>query len=146
MREKILSVLRGLGLWLIPITLGSIFIYYIVLGLALYQRVDDNPDFVARNPVAGGSAAVNIAIALIDREVNQHEWIPNEPWFMPGAWLTRTPAYQTGIVMSLRRFQLAMIDFLARQRGSSQIDSDLQGAQASLNFHMDRWADWATSW
>jgi hypothetical protein len=139
MKAALLSYVRGFGPWLVPIFLAVLFFYYIVLGLGLYQRVDDDPNFSVREVTLNGSFAVDIAGALIDREINTHEWMSNEPWFMPGSWLTRTPSYQAGIVMGLRRFVMAMIDHLARQRGSSQIDSDLQAAQASLNFHMDRW-------
>lgn len=139
MQTRLLTIIRGFGFWLIPAVLAGLFIYYIVLGLALYQHVDDNPNFIATDVTPNGSKAMDMAVALIDREVNVHEWTPNEPWFMPGAWLTRTPKFQEGIVMGLRRFMMAMVDQLARQRGSSQIDPDLQAAQASLNFYMDRW-------
>lgn len=139
MQTRLLSFIRGFGYWLIPAVLAGLFVYYIVLGLALYQHVDDNPSFMASDVTPGGSRAMDIAVALLDREVNTHEWMPNEPWFMPGAWLTRTPKFQEGVMMGLRRFMMAMVDQLARQRGSSQIDPDLQAAQASLNFYMDRW-------
>lgn len=139
MQISLLTLLRRIGLWSVAIVFAGLFFYYIVLGLALYQRIDDNPDFVAAEVTQGGSAAVDIAAALITREVDTHSWVANDPWFVPSFWLTRTPAYQQGIVYALSRFAVAMTDQLARQRGSSAIDPDLDLAAGYLKYSGDIW-------
>jgi hypothetical protein len=140
MQTTLLHFFRRIGLWAIVLVLGLLLFYYIVLGLAIYQRIDDNPDFAAtKEPVAGGSNAVNMAIALIDREVNEHMWVANTPWFAPGAWLTRTPAYQQGIIYAISRFTMSLGDQLARTRGSSAIDPDIDRATGYLRYAGDVW-------
>jgi len=139
MQNLFLTLARRMGLWLGLLVVGIVFVYYIVFGLAFYQRVDDNPDFVAANPTPNGSLAVDSAAALIAREVDTHEWIANRPWFSPGAWLTRTPAYQQGIIYGLSRFSIALSDQLGRARGSSPIDPDLDKAAGYLKYAGDVW-------
>lgn len=139
MQTFLLALVRNLGFWIVAVLCGAVFFYYIVLGLALYQRVDDNPDFAAQSYTDNGSAAIDIAAALITREVDTHEWVANNPWFTPSAWLTRTPAFQQGIVYALSRFSVSMTDQLARQRGSSAIDPDLEQASGMLKYPGDVW-------
>jgi hypothetical protein len=85
------------------------------------------------------SHAVATAIALIDRETNQHRWTPNDPWFLPGAWLDRMPAYQRGITAALSRFAIEMSDQIGRTRGSSRIDEDLDSAAGLMKYPPDVW-------
>jgi hypothetical protein len=139
MQTTLLSFVRRFSLWLALLFVVGVFVYYIVLGLALYQKVDDNPDFVAVETTAGGSAAVDMAAALITREVDTHSWVPNAPWFSPASWLTRTPAFQQGIIYALSRFAISMTDNLARQRGSSAVDPDLDKASGFLKYPGDVW-------
>lgn len=139
MQTFLLNLVRRAGLWLVVAAVAFIFIYYIGFGLAFYQRVDDNPNFAAKEVTQGGSAAVDTAAALITREVDTHDWVANNPWFMPGAWLTRTPAFQQGIVYGLSRFSIAMTDQLARARGSSAVDPDLDQAAGYLKYPGDVW-------
>jgi hypothetical protein len=139
MQTTLLGLVRRFSLWLIALFFVGIFFYYIVLGLALYQKIDDNPNFVASDVTQGGSAAVDMAAALITREVDEHAWVANDPWMVPSVWLTRTPAFQQGIVYALSRFAIAMTDNLARQRGSSAIDPDLDKAAGLLKYSGDVW-------
>jgi hypothetical protein len=85
------------------------------------------------------SKSVAVAIHLIDREINQHEWTANDPFFRPGAWLDRMPAYQKGIVSAISRFAVELGDQIGRTRGSSQIDSDLDKAAGLLKYPPDVW-------
>ncbi len=139
MQTTLLAFMRRFSLWLGLLAVIGIFFYYIVLGLALYQKVDDNPDFQAVEVTQGGSAAVDIAAALITREVDTHDWVANDPWVVPSVWLTRTPAFQQGIVYALSRFAISMTDSLARQRGSSAVDPDLDKASGLLKYAGDVW-------
>jgi hypothetical protein len=139
MQTTLLSLVRRIGLWSVVLVAAIIFVYYIVFGLAFYQKIDDRADFAPTTRIEGGSAAVDMAAALITREVDTHSWVANDPWFVPSAWLTRTPAYQQGIIYGLSRFAIAMKDQLARQRGSSSVDPDLDKAAGFLSYAGDIW-------
>ncbi len=139
MHTTLLAFMRRFSLWFGLLFVAGIFCYYIVGGLALYQKIDDNPDFKASEVTQGGSAVVDMAAALITREVDTHAWVANDPWVVPSVWLTRTPAFQQGIVYALSRFAVSMTDSLARQRGSSAVDPDLDKASGLLKYSGDVW-------
>ncbi len=90
-----------------------------------------------REMVASHSVAT--AIALIERETRTHHWTPNDPWFLPGAWLDRMPAYQRGITAALSRFSIELSDQIGRTRGSSRIDEDLDNAAGLMKYPPDVW-------
>ncbi|HKU96460.1 MAG TPA: DUF2333 family protein [Vineibacter sp.] len=118
-------------------------LYYGGGGLWLH-RIDDRPDFEPQNVQPGESRAVAIAAALITREVDDHHWTPMDPFFLPGAWLDNMPNYQAGIMKALARFAVEMRDQLARSRGSSPQDPDLDRAAARLNADPKQWV-WTPS-
>ena len=138
-RRRILSYLVG-GLALVA------FVYFI-LGSYWVQRIDDDLAFTPPSTVEGGSRAVDMAIALVEREVDTHGWTANDPFFMPGALLDNMPNYQKGIVYSVSRFAVEMSDQIGRARGSSQVDADLDRAAGLLRYPGDRWIiDFSASW
>ena len=131
-------------LWL-PLVL---ILLYFPIGMILVQNVDDDIEFAVpeklRTP--GGSHAVDIAAALIDREVNDHEWVANEPFFKPGSKLDNMPNFQQGLVSALARFAFELTDQIGRARGSSQADTDLQEAAGLLQYSGTKWMfDFSTS-
>lgn len=85
------------------------------------------------------SHSVATASALIEREVSHHHWAPNDPLFLPGAWLDRMPAYQRGITAALSRFAIELSDQIGRTRGSSRIDKDLDTAAGLMKYPPDVW-------
>ena len=123
----------GLGL------LALLLIYY--LGGALWlNQVDDDPDFGLHSSAPqGGAKSVAVAADLIDREINTHRWVANDPWFMPGSLLDNMPNFQMGIIAALSRFALELGDQIARTRGSSQIDPDLDAAAGLLKYPGNIW-------
>ena len=138
-RRRILSAIFGC-------LLAAAFVYFI-LGSYWVQRIDDDVDFAPPQPVEGGSHAVNMAIALIEREVDTHSWAANDPFFMPGALLDNMPNYQKGVVYAISRFSVEMSDQIGRARGSSQVDQDLDRAAGLLRYPGDRWIiDFSASW
>jgi hypothetical protein len=121
---------------------------YYPIGMALTHKIDDDPAFVAPADMMppGGSRAVAIAAALIDREVVQHRWVANDPFFMASAGLDNMPNFQQGIIASLARFAFELTDQIGRTRGTSQTDPDLQKAAGQLQYEGDIWIfDWSTS-
>ncbi|MDG2570903.1 hypothetical protein P7L87_25460, partial [Vibrio parahaemolyticus] len=74
---------------------------YFGIGSLAVHHIDDRVDFTPPNPVAGGSHAINMAAALIEREVITHEWSVNDPWFTPDGLLDNTPNFQQGIMSAI---------------------------------------------
>lgn len=120
--------------------IALLLLVFFPIFMVLVNNIDDNLDFGRESNEEGtASASVSYAINLIDREINQHEWTPNDPIFRPGAWLDRMPAYQKGIISAISRFAIEMGDQIGRTRGSSQIDSDLDKAAGLLKYPPDVW-------
>jgi len=126
-------------LWSIVVVVLAILLLYYPVGALIVHTVDDDPDFAPAEVQPGASRAVALAAGLIDREVSQHAWPANDPWFFPGAILDNMPNYQRGIIQALRRFALEMTDQIGRARGSSQADADLERARSLLNYSSDVW-------
>ncbi len=134
------TVLKGLG------ALAVLLALYYPVGMAIVHRVDDDPAFTAPE-TAGGSRAVDMAIALIDREVNINRWTANDPFFLPGAALDNMPNFQQGVISALARFSFELTDQLGRVRGSSSTDPDLQKAAGLLQYPGNVWVwDPSVSW
>jgi hypothetical protein len=113
---------------------------YFVGGAFWYHTIDDDPDFGAGIVVPeAASRAVAVAADLIEREVNQHRWVANDPPFLPGSLLDNMPAYQNGIMSALGRFSVELRDRVARARGSSAVDPNLEGAAGRINYPGDVW-------
>jgi len=145
--EKLKSLPRyiAIGLGILIMFIG--LIYYPV-GMVWVHNIDDSETFSADSyNVDGGSHAVAMAIALIDRETKTYHWVASDPFFYPGSLLTRMPAFQRGIASSLSRFTIELYDHIGRTRGSSQADPDLQKANGLLNYSPNVWMfDLSTSW
>jgi len=135
-------------LWLWPLLLLGLLIVYYLGGMLWLHEIDDDPEFALESSAPeGASQAVAVADDLIDREINTHRWVANDPFFMPGSVLDNMPAYQQGIVTALSRFALELADQIARTRGSSQVDPDLDTASGLLRYPGTVWIfDFRTSW
>jgi hypothetical protein len=125
------------------IVLGAILglgVLYYVVGAIWVHEIDDDPAFDAEMVVPqNASRTVAVAADLVDREVNQHRWVANDPFFQPGYLLDNMPAYQTGIVNAIGRITTELRDRIARVRGSSAVDPDLESAAGRLNYPGDVW-------
>lgn len=116
--------------------------FYFVGGMVLIHTIDDDLKFTpaAANKTTGGSRTVEVVAGLIDREINDHRWTPNDPFFMPAALLDNMPNYQQGVISALARFSFELTDQIGRTRGSSQTDPDLQQAAGLLQYAGDVWS------
>ncbi len=133
----------------VGVALLVIAIFYYPVGMIMTHQIDDDTAFeaVGEDAVNGGSRAVSIATALIDREVEQNRWVANDPWFLAPAALDNMPNYQQGIISALARFAFELTDQIGRTRGSSQTDPDLQEASGQLQYAGNVWVfDLSTSW
>ena len=130
-----------------PTTIAKRSTFYIAAALAIYfgvignlmHRIDADISFVPPNPVEGGSHAVNMAAALIERETVTHRWMANDPIFFPTAFLDNTPNFQRGLMRAVSRFTIDLEDQVGRLRGSSAIDPDLTRAAGFVQFPTDQW-------
>lgn len=123
------------------IALIIIALLYYPVGMMMVHHVDDDMNFKApaADRIEGGSEAVSIAVALIDREVNQNSWTANDPFFQPGFMLDNMPSFQQGIMSALARFGFELTDQLGRTRGSSEADPNLQRAGGLLQYPGTVW-------
>ncbi|OIR07963.1 hypothetical protein GALL_98260 [mine drainage metagenome] len=133
-----LSRLAGLGVLL------ALLLYYPV-GAWRADIIDDDPAFTAAATPAQ-SRALAVAAALLHREVDQHGWIPSQPFFMPAALLRAMPNYQLGMAAAIARFTTAFHDHAAADGGA---DPDLTRAVALIHYPPDLWmidpaAPWGT--
>ena len=129
--------------------LALVLALYYPIGMIWVHRIDADPDFAASagDVAPGKSRAVAIAAALIDREVNINRWTANDPFFLPAAALDNMPNFQQGVVAAVARFTLELTDQIARTRGSSEADKDLDKALGLLKYPGTVWIfDFSTSW
>jgi hypothetical protein len=127
-------------LWIWPVVLVGVLLFYYLAGMAWLHRVDDDPAFAIESSAPeGGSRAVALTADLIDREINTHRWVANDPFFMPGSMLDNMPNFQQGVVAGLSRFAIELTDQIARTRGSSQVDPDLNTASGLLRYPGTIW-------
>lgn len=122
------------------------FFLYILIGMPLVHRIDDNLVIDATAPV-GGSETVAAVSYLVRREAELHNWTPNDPFMLPGWWIDNTPNFQKGIMGALSRFSFELRDQLGRRRGSSSVDENLEKAASNLSIEPERWIiDFSASW
>ena len=123
-----------------------LLVCYYGFGMIIVHKINDDPDFKSASTPVGGSNAISVVAALIDREVNTNSWVANDPFFMPGYVLDNMPNYQQGIIYAISRFAVEMTDQIGRSRGSSEVDKDLDKASGLLKYPGTTWIfDFSTS-
>lgn len=95
------------------------------------------------------SRVVEVQTALLDQMVNQNEWVAANPVYKVGLFglldWEDTPffdnkmSFQLGVLNMMRLVAIEMQDSLGRVRGTSSIDTDLQGAQSLLRVNERSW-------
>jgi hypothetical protein len=94
------------------------------------------------------SAIVGVTADLIDFNVNQNDWASSMVFYKIGLFgldWDATPffdnkaAFQRGVNQALRRTTIELVDTLARVRGTSQADPNLQDARGNLQFDEYTW-------
>lgn len=127
-RSKGFKFTRNVG-----IAIVAFFALYYPVGSAITHKIFDNTninlpqsfDNTVSNP---GARSVGRAIQLLRREVYDHSWTPNDPFFYYTKLLDNMPNYQKGIISAVSRFTEVLRDDIGRIRGSSQEDEDLKDA------------------
>ena len=134
---------------MIATAVAVVLLLYYPAGMIWRHAINDDTAFVVpeRLAVDGGSRAVEVVRALVDREINETPWVANDPWFVPSTLLDNMPNYQQGIVYAASRFVIEMADQVGRTRGSSQVDPDLDTAAGRIKFSGNIWLwDPKVSW
>jgi hypothetical protein len=130
-------------------TVIALLVLYYPVGMVLTHRIDDDIDFgfAPDSFPQGGSRSAAMAAALMEREVDDAGWIPNNPFFYASAALDNMPNFQEGLRAAVFRFSIEMTDQIGRTRGSSQADADLEIAAGEFKFPGDVWLwDPSVSW
>lgn len=135
---------RALRLVLVAANLAGLVA---LVGMLSTYRINDDIAFAPPRVTEGGLRSVDMAAALVLREVDDTAWVPNDPVIFPGAWLRNMKAFQQGLVYSQARFAQELADSLARSRGATAVDPDLDRAAGLLRFPTDVWRfDFEKSW
>ncbi|MGE5478589.1 MAG: DUF2333 family protein [Bacteroidales bacterium] len=106
---RLRTSLRPAWWWLAPLA-GLAVVSYVVVGMALTHRIDDDFEFGPGTVQSSQSRAIAMAARLAFREVDQHGWTANDPFYLPSWWLDNMPNFQQGIVAALARFTSAMAE------------------------------------
>lgn len=104
---------------------------YYLIGMLFLHEIDADPRYTPETTAIqqGASRTVAMTASLIEREVNEHGWTPNDPILYPSYFLDNMQNYQRGMFAGLSRFTIELADFLGRTRGSSETDADLDEAR-----------------
>lgn len=135
---------KGSKKWLLLLLLLIVPLYYLV-GALLTHRINDNLNFIVKDPGPGKSHTVAVVASLIDREVNKTKWSPNIQAFEPAALLRvggNMVNFQTGLIKGLATTVYELENRLARVRGTSAADKDMSEAREGLARSADTWL-WA---
>lgn len=125
----------------IALAIALVLVVFYPLAAWYDSIIDDNPNFGPRSDAGAPheSQTVAAAMALIDREVNQHGWAASAPFYEPPALLDNMPNYQEGIVGALSVMTLALRDRMGRSADAPDGDSDLGSAAELLQYPPDIW-------
>lgn len=148
MWKRIKSLFRWLGEKItlkvakrILVVLPLFIFFYYMIGMVLVENINDDKNFASLdlNDPTKGSQAVSMSIAMIDREINDHAWVSNDPWFKPGSILDNMAHFQKGLIAANAIFAIELKDQLSRTRGSSQVDVNLREVASGVNYSPDKW-------
>jgi hypothetical protein len=102
----------------------------------------------ATAPQCQSSAIVDAIAELTDANVNQNAWISSMLLYRLGLFgidwdhtpfLDNKASFQRGVNQAVRRTSVELVDTLARMRGTSGINSELQDARNNLQFDEYSW-------
>lgn len=129
--------------WLAPLA-GLALVGYVVVGMAVSQVIDDDFDFGPGTVESSQSRTVAIAARLVFREIDQHNWSANDPFYAPTWWLDNMPAFQQGIVAAIGRVTAALAEVSDQGQGPSP---ELERAAGLFKYPGTVWKfDPSTSW
>ena len=81
---------------------AALIIGYYPLGGKVSERIDRTEDYDFSSVPEKQLQGIEAISFLIDREVNQHIWTPNLPFFFPAYSLDNMPNFQIGIIRGVK--------------------------------------------
>ena len=81
---------------------AALIIGYYPLGGRLSERIDKTEDYDFSSISEKQLQSIESIAFLIDREVNQHIWTPNLPFFFPAYSLDNMPNFQIGVIRGIK--------------------------------------------
>lgn len=116
-----------------------LFVVYYPVGMVLNDHVEDDLTLAPppRFDIPGGSKAVAIVATVVARDADH--WLPNAPFWHPATALDNAPNFQLGTMYAVSRFVIELGDVLARVRGTSAIDTNLNKAVGLLKYDGTTW-------
>ena len=135
------SLITFLRSWwrLLIIAFAAFVILYYPLGGCLTQNIDTSVNYEITPVLPEQSATVETMAFLINREVNDHLWTPNLPFFFPAYFLDNMPSFQSGIIKSTGTMASAFARRLSPGVISSAEDVSLQNAAKLLKYPGNIW-------
>lgn len=106
-----------------------LFVYY-VIGAALSYKIDLNLTFEPKK-TSDGYALLDLAAGLIERETDEHLYTPCLPIIFPAYVLDNMPAFQKGVLKSVR----AVVEVMAKNSQSP----DIIKAKELLDYPFNVW-------
>ncbi len=94
------------------------------------------------------SAIVDVTVDLVDQNINQNTWVTGSPLYKAGffgmdwdntPFLDNKASFQRGVNQTVRRTTVELVDSLARVRGTSGINTNLQKARSNLQYDETAW-------
>ncbi|HTH15899.1 MAG TPA: DUF2333 family protein [Magnetospirillum sp.] len=141
--ERLRGLARPAWWWLAP-AVGLALVGYVVIGMAVTHVIDDDFDYGPGTVDSAQSRAVAIAARLVFREIEEHPWVANDPFYLPTWWLDNMPNFQQGIVSACAHFARALAEVSDRGQGP---DANLERAAGLLKYPGNIWKfDPSTSW
>lgn len=98
---------------------------YYIIGMTVSNKVDDDIDFKVLGAVPDkASRAIAMAVSLVDREVNDNGWKPNDTLLAPCAFCDNMANFQRGVSAGLGQFAEALAAAAWPQK--SEADADIK--------------------
>ena len=107
-----------------------LIILYYFIGSLTVEKIDKDINFESLKEYKG-YAFIQTSADLIKREIDDHMFTPNLPFFFPASVLDNMPSYQKGIIESLAN----TIDFVSK----SVSDTEIVKASSLLHYPANVW-------
>ena len=118
----------------VGVVLALIVAYY-PLGGKMSESIDRTAEYNFDGISEKQSQGIEMMAFLIDREVNEHIWTPNLPFFFPAYCLDNMPNFQKGIIRGIRGLAVAV----AKQMQCKEDFADAESAATLLKYPENVW-------
>ena len=111
-----------------------LFCYYFI-GAMISEKIDTSPIIKGNTEQSVQLQTPRVLQSLLRREIDEHIWTPNLPVIFPAYVLDNMPAFQIGIVHSVRDTAKTMKNFTV----ANMYETPIRKAVKLLNYRPDIW-------